>query len=154
MECTFYYAYMTDDEVSRDQARERLAEAERLAAATTRRAAPVAIITTAGIGILVALGLAVCYLTLPDHKVAFAVSFTAYAAAVISVVLWSHRRKVVTQHGFGRAYNRAFSLTMTFYVIGLAFLVVDWAWPIAAAYCVAVAMPMVVAAGRMARGRP
>lgn len=143
---------MTDD-VTPEQAQERLVAAERLAATTVRRAAPTAAIFTAGLGALIALGLAACYATLPDHPVAFALSFAGYGIAVTMLVLWNHRRQAVAQRGFKKAYNRAFALTMTLYIVGVASLVVQWAWPVAVVYCFVVAMPMVVAAVRMAIGR-
>jgi hypothetical protein len=154
MESSFYAWHMTDENVLREQARDQLAAAERFAATTARRAAPVAAITTAGVGVLVALALAATYVTLPDHPVAFAVSFAVYGIALAALIVWNHRRQVVALRGFGKAYGQAFTLTMTLYVIGIASLVADWAWPVAVVYCCVVALPMTVAAIRMMRGRP
>ncbi|MFD6757397.1 hypothetical protein [Micromonospora gifhornensis] len=145
---------MTENNLTSEQARERLAAAEQFASATTRRAAPVAAITTAGVGVLVALVLAVSYATLPEHPVAFAVSLAAYGVALTALMVWYHRRQVVAQRGFGTAYGWAFTLTMTLYTIGIASLRVDWPWLVAVVYCFVVALPMTVAAIRMARGCP
>jgi hypothetical protein len=137
-----------------DEARERLAMARALADATARRGGPPAAITTAGVGLLVAAALAAIYLTLPGHMVAFVVSFAVYGAALTALIVWHLRSQVVARRGFGRAYTRSFLLTMTLYVIGVATLGQGWPGPLRAAYCVLVALPMVVTAGRMLASRP
>ncbi len=146
---------MSEEPLTSQQARERLAAVDQFAAVTARRAGPVAAVTTAGVGVLVALALAATYVTLPDHPVAFAVSFALYGVALAALMVWNHRRQVVAQHGFKKAYAAGFTTTMALYVVGIATISIgDWPWPLAALYCVAVAVPMVIAAVRMARGRP
>lgn len=145
---------MTEEPITGEQARERLATVDQFAAATARRAGPVAAVTTAGVGVLVALALAATYVTLPDHPVAFGVSFAVYGIALGALMVWNHRRQVVAQHGFRKAYGAGFTTTMALYAVGIATLTVDWPWPVAVLYCFVVALPMTVAAVRMARGRP
>jgi hypothetical protein len=142
------------DDLTSEQARERLTAANELAASTARRGAAGGAITAAGVGALVALVLAATYLTLPDHPVAFALSFAFYGVALTLLIRWQLRTQVVAQRGFGRAYGRSFALTMTLYVIGIASLLLRWPWPVMAAYCVLVALPMVATAVRIGRGRP
>lgn len=109
---------------------------------------------TAGVGVLVAAALGAVYLTLPGHMIAFVVSFAGYGMSLTALIVWHLRSQVVARRGFGRAYTRSFLLTITLYVIGIATLSQDWPTPFRAVYCLLVALPMVVTAGRMLSSRP
>ncbi len=135
-----------------DQAREHLVTARQLAAGTARRGAVVGSITTAGVGLLVAGALAAAFYFTPHRPGAFAVSFAVYGVLLGVLMLWHRRAQVVSQRGFGRAYVRAFVITMVLYSVGVAVLRQRLSWPLMAAYCALVALPMVLAGARMAAG--
>ncbi len=134
------------------QARERLAAAHELATTTARRGAAVGSVTTAAVGVLVAGALATTFSLAPQHKVAAAVSFAIYGVALTLLMRWHKRAQVVAQRGFGRAYTRAFTITIVLYGIGVALIPQRLSWPLAIAYCVLVALPMLVTGARMAIG--
>ncbi|GEM_PF-4058922 len=132
------------------QAQEHLAAARELATTTARRGAAVGSVTTAAVGVLVAGALAAASFFAPGHKVAFTLSFAIYGVALALLMVWHIRTQVVAQRGFGRAYTRAFIITIVLYGIGVALIPQHLSWPWTAAFCVLVALPMLVTGARMA----
>ncbi|GIG61764.1 hypothetical protein Lfu02_61360 [Longispora fulva] len=134
------------------QARERLATAQGLATTTARRGAVVGSITTAAVGVLMAGALAATSYFASRNPIALALSFAVYGIALALLMAWHRRTQVVAQRGFGRAYIRALITTIVLYATGVALLPQHLSWPWTTAYCVLVALPMLVTATRMATG--
>ncbi len=140
-------------QISPEQARNQLDAAQALICTTeeaARRNAYVGVITTAGVGVLIAAVLAVSWAFAGHNNLAFALSFAAYGISLGLLIAWQRSHQHVFQRGFGRAYRNAFLVTMVLYAFGIAWLIRHVGWVIITPYCVLVALPMLIAAARMA----
>jgi cadmium resistance protein CadD (predicted permease) len=134
-----------------EEARDQLATADTLAT-TSGTDARIGAFTTAGVGVLVALMLAMSKAFAGTNTVVFLIGVVVYVLAIGALMIWHGRRFRVANRGWSRRYRASLGVTMTTYTIGIV-----WAtsgspsWALFAPYCVAVALPMVVVASRMAR---
>jgi hypothetical protein len=133
-----------------EHARAQLATADILAT-TSGKEVRIGAFTTAGVGVLLALMLAMSKAFAGTNRVAFLIGVVVYVLAIGALMLWHGRRFRVANRGWSRRYRASLGVTMTTYAI-----VIVWAtsgspsWALFAPYCVLVALPMVVVASRMA----
>jgi hypothetical protein len=134
-----------------EEARAQLATAETLAA-TSRTAARIGAVTTAGVGLLVGGALALSGLFARTNTVALLIGMGLYTVALIALMVWHSRRVRVADRGWNRRHFSSFVLTMVLYSIGTGWVVSSSpSWVLFGPYCVLVALPMVLASGRTAR---
>jgi integral membrane sensor domain MASE1 len=134
-----------------EEARDQLATADTLAT-TSGADARIGAFTTAGVGVLVALMLAMSKAFAETNTVAFLIGVVVYVLAIGALSIWHARRFRVAIRGWNRRYVSSFVLTMVLYSIGILwFTSGSPSWALFAPYCVLVALPMLVAAGRSAR---
>jgi peptidoglycan/LPS O-acetylase OafA/YrhL len=134
-----------------EEARDQLTTADTLAT-TSGTAAQTGAFTTAAVGVLVGAVLAVSKAFAGTNLVAFAIGIVAYALAIGGLMFWHQRRFRVASRGWSRRYHASLGFTMALYVIGIGWATtLSPSWKLFAPYCVLTALPMVLAAGRMAR---
>jgi peptidoglycan/LPS O-acetylase OafA/YrhL len=134
-----------------EEARDQLATADTLAT-TSGTDARIGAFTTAGVGVLVALMLVMSKAVAGTNTVAFLIGSVVYVLAICGLMIWHRRRFRVANRGWSRWYGASLGFTMALYGIGIAWVTSGSpSWAVFAPYCVLVALPMVVAAGRMAR---
>ena len=141
-------------QISPEQAQQQLAAAQVLDCMTrqaARRNAYVGVITTAGVGIRLAAVLAISWAFAAHNLLAFWLSFAAYAISLTLLIVWQRRHQRVFQRGFGRTYQRSFAVSLVLYGFGVAWLIRHVNWMIITPYCMIVALPMLIAATRLAR---
>ena len=134
-----------------EEARDQLATADTLAT-TSGADARIGAFTTAGVGALVALMLAMSKAFAETNTVAFLIGSAVYVLAISALMIWHGRRFRVAIRGWNRRHFSSFVLTMVLYSLGIVwFTSGSPSWGLFAPYCVLVALPMLVAAGLSAR---
>jgi hypothetical protein len=134
-----------------EEARDHLSAASSLTT-TSGKAALNGAIPTAVIGVFVGTG-TFTYSALASVSALFAaIGLTVLILWLGVLIPWQYRRTCVTPRGWSVRYGASFGLTMVLYAAGI----IGWSTssassaPAFAAYCVLVALPMVLTAIRMA----
>jgi hypothetical protein len=134
-----------------DEARQQLSEADSLGSSTNADAR-IGALTTAGVGLLIGVALAISFAFNHHRPAALALSFAAYGLALTLLMTWHRKHFRVATRGWGRLYTASFLATMLLYVVGIGWVVAgSFSWLVVGPYCLLVAVPMLVAAARMAR---
>ena len=134
-----------------EDARDHLSAASTLAA-TSRKAALNGAVPTAVIGVLIGTVTFMFPVFAAVSPVASAISLTVLVLWLGALIPWQYRRSHVAERGWSVRYGASFGFTVALYAIGI----IGWSasgwpsWPVFAAYCVLVALPMVLMAVRMA----
>lgn len=132
-----------------EEARNQLATADTLATMTVR-GARVGAFTTAGVGVLIGSVLAMSR-AVGTNLVALAIGMGVSGLALCALMIWHFSRFRVQSRGWSRRYLVSIWITMALFTIGIRATSSSPSWMVFAPYCVLVALPMVFAAGRMAR---
>ncbi len=132
---------------SPEQARQQLGEAA-TRAKPSRRDAAIGAAVTGGLSLIIAATLtAVTFWR--GNPVALATSMGIYALSIALLMWWLSRRRV-TDRGWARRYLWGFGSTMVLYSVGIVWQSLAFpGWAIFAPFCLLVAVPGVVAAGKM-----
>jgi peptidoglycan/LPS O-acetylase OafA/YrhL len=134
-----------------EEARHQLVAADALAT-TSGTDSRIGAFTTAGVGVLVALMLAMSKAFAGTNTVAFLIGVVVYVLAIGALMIWHGRRFRVSKRGWSRRYRASLAFTMVLYGIGIGWSTSGSpSWAFFAPYCVLVALPMVLVASRMTR---
>ena len=135
--------------LSPKQAREQLDEAT-ARAELSHSYAPIGATFMGAIAVLTATLLATVTL-LRDNPVAVLVSTAMCLIAIGLLIWWLTRKFRISDRSWPRRYYVGFGLTMALYVAGILWGSTSPSWAIFGPYCVLVAVPGLIAAGRMLR---